>query len=670
MANPAITNYRSLLRDVASGLSKKDVEEMAYTLGFDAAADITSGTHLLREMERQDKLDEDNLDDLKRLLEDHKRNRLAKKVQEFQAAQKSEEPLSKTWPTSTFNQQKAPAADKPRTQSITTEPAMNAQAVPPFPAGMQHYYPTPQGVASLSYQSPMSMQQQVSVDQYAVYPQPLLQSHPGEGHPMQDRNPTHQPVQMANHYYQASQTGNPYQQGLSTPGYAPCVNGGSVQQMPNDQDLQNTIQQLQEKLRLQTLLQNSGNQAPTAVQYTGTPGSQPNIGTPQAEPRSRIQSYPQASGVPQVQGYMPNNAPPGHAKVSAIKSAPCAMSAAGQNLQNFSPNVTEPEASLKGPHQSHPKIENQTWNIPVENVAGEGMPKVNGQQMEKGNVMTGTSSIGGQSPSSEIKRYNAANTAATDGTYQTGRVRADSVENNRNSTTIAAHPISTNSIGNAERQLLSEYGTGKQLYDHRRIDLFENGPYQVKIQEGVHVLTTEGGHVILRYGTNYTIKLFNNDQRLRCSAVVCYNGRFAGDWTVDPRGSIVIERPATEERKFCFIDPCSAAAGSGVTDGDPNNGLVRVVFTPEKSKTGPWNDISRGFGNFGSEPEVDYFGTDDAVPSVNDVPRSLVGPSHSDWQPGATILQGTSSQQFTASEHFQLDESRKKVIEFKLVGRR
>ena len=89
MAESAITSYRSLLREIANGLTERDVEEITFLLDFNAATQLHSGTRLLQEMEKQDLLDEDNLGNLKDALEKQKLKRLAKMVEKFEEGQSS-----------------------------------------------------------------------------------------------------------------------------------------------------------------------------------------------------------------------------------------------------------------------------------------------------------------------------------------------------------------------------------------------------------------------------------------------------------------------------------------------------------------------------------------------------------------------------------------------------
>ncbi|XP_022094220.1 uncharacterized protein LOC110981181 [Acanthaster planci] len=637
MADSAITNYKSLLREIARGLTPQNVHDMAFDLDFDAATNISTGTHFLQEMQNRDKLSEDNLGPLKEALEGQKLLRLVKKVNQFEEARKpvnTEDPLSKTWPSSTFAQQ-PPPADKQRTQSVTTDPTSLAQPMPPPQARMPQYYPNPQGVAP-----PMAdFHCTVEMPRHPLNPQP----YPVEAHPTRDN----QPIQMANPnqtvHGQVPQIGIPSRQGVGTPGYIPTGSGDN-----DPRELQRMIELLQEKVKLQDqLLQNSHHQVPptaslpSGAQYPSMnlPGStQPYVGNQHApDQRSRIHSYPQAVGQAQ-----PQSSTSTHARLSAVKSAPCSTYPTNQPVP---PLASEPEACLK-PVQTPPNIGDKVLNIPLENV-NEGTVK--------------SSSNGTKIPDREA----AVNTNQT---YQTGRVCTGSEENGLDSEAIAVQPMTLQSMDNTQ-QLLSML-VGRQLRCSE-VDSFKNELFQVRIPEGLHYTTTEGQFVVLNHDTDYRIQLSNSDQRLRCSAVVHYNGRFAGDWTLDPRGTIIIERPATEARKFHFVEASLAPQGSGIREGDPNNGRIKVTFTPEKRTAEPWNDVSRGFSNFGSEPETDYFGVYDSTgPSTNDIQRSVMGPPPTDWQLGATILQGRSSQEFTVSEQFELDESRNKVIELRLVGRR
>ena len=130
----------------------------------------------------------------------------------------------------------------------------------------------------------------------------------------------------------------------------------------------------------------------------------------------------------------------------------------------------------------------------------------------------------------------------------------------------------------------------------------------MRIPQGVHYHTTEGAFAILPFNSPYTIQLRNIDERLRCSALVENNGKIAGEWTIDPKGFIVLERPAMDQKKFHFMEARCAPSGSGVRLDDPNNGVICVTFTPEKDET--LNDLSRGrlnsmFNNISKMPHFE-----------------------------------------------------------------
>lgn len=80
----------------------------------------------------------------------------------------------------------------------------------------------------------------------------------------------------------------------------------------------------------------------------------------------------------------------------------------------------------------------------------------------------------------------------------------------------------------------------------------------------------------------YRIKL-TNDRETRCDAEVSVDGESVGKWRINPHSSITVERPAKLNRRFVFVEEGgSTARGAGVVSGRRDNGLITVVFRPEK----------------------------------------------------------------------------------------
>lgn len=85
----------------------------------------------------------------------------------------------------------------------------------------------------------------------------------------------------------------------------------------------------------------------------------------------------------------------------------------------------------------------------------------------------------------------------------------------------------------------------------------------------------------LKHESEYSITMTNSN-RTKCDASVFIDGENMGTWRVDPYSSITIDRPVSTARKFTFVkEKSSEAEMGGVSAGKSENGLVKVVFTPE-----------------------------------------------------------------------------------------
>lgn len=96
------------------------------------------------------------------------------------------------------------------------------------------------------------------------------------------------------------------------------------------------------------------------------------------------------------------------------------------------------------------------------------------------------------------------------------------------------------------------------------------------------------GHLVdsdycaLRHNSEYKIKL-NNTRNVKCDAEVFIDGESVGTWRINSYDSTTIERPSGVSRKFTFLEESSREASqAGIFTGKRNNGLVKVVFKPEK----------------------------------------------------------------------------------------
>lgn len=89
-------------------------------------------------------------------------------------------------------------------------------------------------------------------------------------------------------------------------------------------------------------------------------------------------------------------------------------------------------------------------------------------------------------------------------------------------------------------------------------------------------------YFVVPHGSEYKIKL-SNDRSTKSDADVWVDGEKIGTWRINSFGSITIERPADVGRKFVFFKEGSSSAHSaGIVSGRTDNGLIKVVFRPEK----------------------------------------------------------------------------------------
>nr|QBK89239.1 MAG: hypothetical protein LCMiAC02_03340 [Mimivirus LCMiAC02] len=118
-------------------------------------------------------------------------------------------------------------------------------------------------------------------------------------------------------------------------------------------------------------------------------------------------------------------------------------------------------------------------------------------------------------------------------------------------------------------------------------------------------IITDDGDVdkIMRNGSNYyalpdrteyKLKL-GNYNNVKADAHVWIDGEKVGVWRLKSYSNITIERPAKISRKFTLLKENSRKArNAGITRGKAKNGLIKVVFKPEK-KYNRWQNDSFSF---------------------------------------------------------------------------
>ncbi len=92
-------------------------------------------------------------------------------------------------------------------------------------------------------------------------------------------------------------------------------------------------------------------------------------------------------------------------------------------------------------------------------------------------------------------------------------------------------------------------------------------------------------YVALRSGTTYSINV-KNLHDTRSDIEVYIDGIHVGSWMMPAHSSLTLERPAHINKKFTFFEETSRVAQSTGTEiGAEDNGLINVIFKPEKQKS-------------------------------------------------------------------------------------
>jgi hypothetical protein len=158
----------------------------------------------------------------------------------------------------------------------------------------------------------------------------------------------------------------------------------------------------------------------------------------------------------------------------------------------------------------------------------------------------------------------------------------------------------------------------------------------------------------LRHNTEYSLRLSNSNST-NCDAHVWIDGEKVGVWRLRPYQTATIERPANLNRKFTFVKENSYQAVQGnVQTGNFDNGLVKVVFKPEKKYVNYFEAQSvttenRNLGKSGRR----------SMSSMNCYrSSSMESDSNSFLSAGGTVLGNKSYQEFTTVDPLnEIDES-------------
>lgn len=193
------------------------------------------------------------------------------------------------------------------------------------------------------------------------------------------------------------------------------------------------------------------------------------------------------------------------------------------------------------------------------------------------------------------------------------------------------------------------------------------------------ISSVDKSYVEMRDGDHYRLQLKNN-HNTRCNATVYIDGKKVGTWRIAPYSSIKIERPVEVDKKFTFYKIYTGMPnGTGLKRGDPNNGLIRVEFTPEYEppfeicNEDCYNDDSfagsrRGGAEKSYHPQSRY--TDSVRPDCMAASANGLVMSNSSHCQGGTALRGKSYQEYGHAEIIVVDNSKSVTVNLRLVAKR
>jgi hypothetical protein len=170
---------------------------------------------------------------------------------------------------------------------------------------------------------------------------------------------------------------------------------------------------------------------------------------------------------------------------------------------------------------------------------------------------------------------------------------------------------------------------------------------------------TDNGYVELRHNTEYALRL-RNDRDVAADAVVRIDGLEVGTWRIPAHQNILIERPASIDRKLTFYKLGTSEANQAGLERNSDLGLVSVDFIPAKEVFRPFapqegiKSVSRPFQNpYG---ETGTFG------------GGSKGVTTKGFSAGGTGLGDRSNQQFGEAQPIDRDYSQQVTINLRLVA--
>lgn len=179
--------------------------------------------------------------------------------------------------------------------------------------------------------------------------------------------------------------------------------------------------------------------------------------------------------------------------------------------------------------------------------------------------------------------------------------------------------------------------------------------FSVRIPQG----TESSGYVELVHNTQYTL-ILRNSRAVRCDARVEIDGKHVGTWRIGANSNVKLERPVHDTARFTFYKLGSKKGRKAELDsGNPNLGLVKVTFTPEKSIA--WSDTCDAWAIENVKPWATY---NSAMQ-----PKGLTECNTRGMSAGGTGLSGKSHQTFYNVSELDYDHSQQTVIHLRLVAK-
>jgi len=194
--------------------------------------------------------------------------------------------------------------------------------------------------------------------------------------------------------------------------------------------------------------------------------------------------------------------------------------------------------------------------------------------------------------------------------------------------------------------------------------------FSARIPEGKE---TPGGYVEMEHDTQYTIVLRNN-RNTKCEARVEIDGKHIGTFRINAYQNMRLERPAHDTGKLTFYKVgTSEAKKAGISESDPNTGLVKVVFTPAKNWFQSWSfttsDCCQYDYDFNDDSSGNYRHLYNDSGSSYYISNTTSLTQMGSYEAGGTGLSGKSDQNFVQVPGLILDCSQQTTIHLRLVAK-